>query len=179
MTIESSNNQTPAPTSTVPVGGETSVGSSITNITSRPTTRTEYDISLVQGDTFTLDFHARTVGGLSFDLAGYTASMQLKRSSHSDVLLAELTTNYPQGSYGKGTTGDFSSGSGVTGLTGGIQLNYSGVTGTIRIQIDSDTSASIPRGKHPYDIQVLSNTTGINDTILFGRIDVSGNVTRI
>jgi|TARA_X000001388_G_C2234809_1_gene124810 hypothetical protein len=173
MGIEFNPNKLETPVVSVPV-----LSYDPTVVTKRPVTKTEYDIDLVQGDSFSLDVYAGTTAGISFGLhGGYTASMQIKRSSYSDKLLAELTTAYPRGSFGKGTTGDFSSGSGVTSsLTGGISMDYNGVAGTIRIEIDSYTSGAIPRGKHPYDLQIRGLTTGVLDTILFGRINVQGNV---
>ena len=139
-----------------------------------------YDIKFFQGDTFKLDFSYTTSADVGINLANYTASMQIRRSAHSADLLAELNENYPSGAFGRGSTGsDFSSGSGITGGTGGLVLNYSGTTGDIHIELDSTTSSNIPAGKHSYDLQLVNDSTDVHDTILRGRMTIEESTTKI
>tara|TARA_R100001015_G_C4620980_1_gene178064 strand:+ start:422 stop:865 length:444 start_codon:yes stop_codon:yes gene_type:complete len=138
-----------------------------------------YDIKFYQGDTYKLDFSYTTNANVGINLSNYTASMQIRRSAYSNSLLAELTENYPTGCFGRGVTGsDFSSGSGVTGGTGGLVLNYLGTAGDIHIEIDATTSGNIPSGKHNYDLQLVDDSTGNQDTILRGRLTVVDSVTK-
>mgnify|MGYP003636357609 CR=1 FL=1 len=131
-----------------------------------------YDIKFFQGDTFKLDFSYTTSADVGINLANYTASMQIRRSAHSADLLAELNENYPSGAFGRGSTGsDFSSGSGITGGTGGLVLNYS--------ELDSTTSSNIPAGKHSYDLQLVNDSTDVHDTILRGRMTIEESTTKI
>ena len=139
-----------------------------------------YDIKFYRGDTFKLDFSYTTSANVGINLSSYTATMQIRRSPFSSTLLAELNENYPAGAFGRGITGsDFSSGSGVTGGTGGVVLNYSGTTGDIHIEIDSATSSNIPGGKHSYDLQLVNDSTGVHDTILRGRMTVVESTTKL
>tara|TARA_Y100000004_G_scaffold188130_1_gene241860 strand:- start:565 stop:1002 length:438 start_codon:yes stop_codon:yes gene_type:complete len=138
-----------------------------------------YDIKFFQGDTYKLDFSYTTSSNIGINLSNYTATMQVRRSAFSSTLLAELTEAYPSGCFGRGSTGsDFVSGSGVTGGTGGLVLNYAGTTGDIHIEIDSTTSANIPSGKHSYDLQLVDNSNGHHDTILRGRLTIVDSVTK-
>tara|TARA_R110002020_G_scaffold367654_1_gene579481 strand:- start:1464 stop:1907 length:444 start_codon:yes stop_codon:yes gene_type:complete len=139
-----------------------------------------YDIKFYQGDTFKLDFSYTTSADVGINLSNYTANMQIRRSAFSSTLLAELNETYPAGSFGRGSAGsDFSAGSGVTGGTGGLVLNYSGTTGAIHIEIDSTTSSNIPAGKHVYDLQLVNDSDGVHDTILRGRMTVVESTTKL
>ncbi len=134
-----------------------------------------YDFSLFRGTTFKLDFKYTDGSSQGIDLSSYEAKMQVRRSKSSSQVLAELTENFPTGAFGAGPTGgDFTAGIGVTGLTGGLTLNYNGVTGDIHVEIDTETSLSMPRGKHFYDLQ-LTDSTGSLSTVLKGRIEVKEN----
>ena len=134
-----------------------------------------YDIKIFKGNTYKLDFSYTTSANTGIDLSEYEAKMQIKRSPYDDGLLAELTENYPTGSFGRGLGGDFLTGMGTTGYTGGIILDYLGVTGDVHIHIDSETTFAIPVGKHSYDLQLKNNTDGNKKTILRGRLEIVPN----
>lgn len=131
-----------------------------------------YDIYLYKGNTFKLEFSYTDNLNRGIDLSNYEAKMQIRRSRYDDVLVGELTENYPQGCFGRGLSGDFTSGNGVTGYTGGLILNYNGITGNVYIEIDPETSYAIPVSKNSYDLQLYNQTTGIKTTILRGRIEI-------
>ena len=140
-----------------------------------------YDIYVYTGNTYKLDFCYTDNNNVGIDLSNYEAKMQVRKAPDSPSLLAELTENYPTGSFGRGISGDFVSGSGFTGHTGGIILNYSGVTGDVHIEIDSETTYAMDTGKHSYDFQIKNLSTGTKTTILRGRMDVmpvTRNITR-
>ena len=131
-----------------------------------------YDIYVYRGNTYKLDFSYTDNNNIGIDLSNYEAKLQVRRSAYGPYLLAELTENFPTGSFGRGLSGDFVSGSGVTGNTGGIILNYSGVTGDVHIEIDSETTYAMKTGKHSYDFQIKDLSTGTKTTILRGRLEI-------
>jgi len=134
-----------------------------------------YDIYLYKGNTFKLDFSYTDSNNIGIDLTNYDANMQIRRSPYDDILIAELTESYPTGSFGRGLSGDFQPGNGITGYTGGLILNYKGVTGTVHIEIDSETSYAMPLGKNSYDLQLYNPDTGVRTTILRGRFEILSN----
>ena len=138
-----------------------------------------YDIKLFKGNTFKLNFSYTDSNDIPIHLSSYTAKMQIKRSAYDDVLVAELTDNYPTGSFGRGLSGDFQSGQGVTGFTGGLILNYNGVTGDIHIRLDSETSYAMPLGKNSYDLELYNQDTRTRSTILRGRFEILPNTVSI
>tara|TARA_Y100001938_G_C7928340_1_gene348054 strand:+ start:283 stop:747 length:465 start_codon:yes stop_codon:yes gene_type:complete len=138
-----------------------------------------YDIKFFRGSNFDLDFSYTTSSGARIDLSGSSASMHIRRSTQSELLLGQLTDKYPVGSFGKGlTAAGFSAGFGVTGFTGGISLNHDSVTGDVKIEIDSKTSFGIPRGKHVYDLQIIDSDKE-QKTILRGRCEVLETLVKI
>ena len=142
------------------------------------TNLSNYDINIYRGNTFKLDFKYTDNLNRGIDLSGYTARMQVRRSRYDDKLVAELNENYPNGSFGRGVEEDFTAGNGVLGFTGGIILNYQGVTGQIHIEIDTETTWSMPVGKNAYGLELVENSTGIQRTILRGSFDLLPNTTR-
>jgi len=130
-----------------------------------------YDITVYKGNTYKLDFCYTDSNNVGIDLSNHEAKMQIRKSPYSEYLVCELTENYPSGSFGRGLSGDFVSGSGVTGYTGGLVLNYNGVTGDVHIRIDNETTYGIPVGKYSYDLQ-LKDSNHIRNTILRGRFEV-------
>ena len=130
-----------------------------------------YDIKFFRGSNFDLEFSYTTAAGARIDLSGYSASMHIRRSKDSDTVIGQLTDNYPFGSFGRGLCGDFSPGKGFTGYTGGISLNHNGITGDIKIEIDSESSFGVPRGKHVYDLQLIESDK-TQKTVLRGRLEV-------
>ena len=137
-----------------------------------------YDIYVYRGNTYKLDFCYTDNNNVGIDLSNHEAKMQIRRTPDSKYLLAEIIENYPTGSFGRGLSGDFVSGSGTTGYTGGLILNYLGTTGDVHIHIDRETTYSIPVGKYNYDLQLNNSITGIRTTILRGRFEIM-SVSRI
>jgi hypothetical protein len=147
------------------------------------TTPNYYDILLSQGQTFYLCVGYKDDDGDSVDLDGttYNVSMQVRRSPLvSELLLFSTSDSYPNGVTGGGTTGQFLGTTldpGVNG-TGGITLNYAGVTGDFRIEIDYATTANLPRGRHFYDIDVRNKVSDTVDKVMTGTFEVLSEVTR-
>jgi len=146
-----------------------------------------YDISVDQGSTFIFHMGYCDSAGASIDLAGYTASMQIRRSVVDTQLILDISSS--GGVTGGGSTGEFTTGalSGPSGggsasnLISGITLNgssagVSGTTGGVYIFIDADTMKNVPPGNHLYDFEF--NNSGTIDKIVSGRFEVEGEVTR-
>jgi len=150
-----------------------------------------YDINLYQGQSYFLDLDYTDVNDEVVDLNGATfeARMQVRRSPLVDEkLIAMSSDSYPRGVVGGGNTGYFTGpgfgliaeendSPGVLG-TGGITLNYNGVTGAFRIEIDAETTSNIPAGRHFYDLDVRNKETGFVDKIITGTFEVLSEVTR-
>ena len=151
-----------------------------------------YDINLYQGQSYFLDLDYTDVNDEEVDLNGATfeARMQVRRSPLvTEKLMALNSDYYPNGVVGGGSTGyfvgpGFGLTSGATGDligvigTGGITLNYTGVIGTFRIEIDAETTAHIPPGRHFYDLDVRNKENGFVDKVITGTFEVLSEVTR-
>ncbi len=150
-----------------------------------------YDINLYQGQSYFLDLDYTDVNDEPVDLKGTTfeARMQVRRSPLvEEKLIAVSSDFYPRGVVGGGNTGYFIGAGfglvdennplkGVLG-TGGITLNYTGVIGTFRIEIDAQTTSHIPPGRHFYDLDVRNKETGFVDKVITGTFEVLSEVTR-
>ncbi len=151
-----------------------------------------YDIHLYQGQSYYIDLDYTDVNDNVVDLNPntYEARMQVRRSPLVEQkLIAYNSEYYPNGVVGGGNTGyfvgpGFGLPEGTTGDllgvigTGGISLNYDGVEGTVRIDIDAETTANMPVGRHFYDLDVKDKTTGFVDKIITGTFEVLSEVTR-
>jgi len=150
-----------------------------------------YDINLYQGQSYFLDLDYTDDNDEVVDLNGATfeARMQVRRSPLvEEKLIAVSSDFYPRGVVGGGNTGYFTGPGfglvnennplkGVLG-TGGITLNYTGVIGTFRIEIDAQTTSHIPPGRHFYDLDVRNKETGFVDKVITGTFEVLSEVTR-
>jgi hypothetical protein len=149
----------------------------------------EYDIITEQGASFLLYLKYQQSDETGITLDAYTSSMQVRRSIEDTDLVLHITgttmsmttgTVHNGSVTGGGGTGEFVAGSGVAG-TGQIKLDSSvggatGTTGGILVEIDADTMANVPRGKHFYDLEIRSGNT-VNK-IVRGRFEVIPEVTR-
>ena len=133
-----------------------------------------YNISLYRGNNYNLNFKYTTNDNVGIDLSDTEAKLQIKKSKYSSSLVAELTENWPEGCFGRGLSGDFKSGFGFTGYTGGIILNYDGVTGSVYIEMDIETTFAMNEGKYQYDLQLVQNDKS-QSTILRGKIEILPN----
>ena len=138
-----------------------------------------YTITHDKGTTFKLYAVYKSSTGGAIDLSGQTASMQIRRSpDDTSIVLFATNTSVTGG----GSTGEFSSGEGVTG-SGGITLNsdptgaIDGVTtGGIFIRFDATTSANLPTGRLFYDLEL--NSGGEVPRLIEGRFETKANITR-
>jgi len=150
---------------------------------------TDYDIILYQGQSLNLDLSYKDDAGDAINITGSnnTAHMQVRRSPIVDRLLLNIssvpvgnTVGQANGVTGGGVTGDFAGTAldvGRTG-TGGITLNYKGVTGDIRLHVDYVTTSYVPAGRHFYDIDIFN----VHDNTMFraftGTFEVRRETTR-
>ena len=134
----------------------------------------KYDLSINKGTNFNLFLQYLGTADNAITLAGYSASMQIRRSKDSSYPLIFIT--------GSGITCGYTAGytSGYTGI-GGISLdkNYDGtaLTGGINIKIGWESTSRLPIGRHLYDLELSIGNTYVN-RILEGRVDVSGDINR-
>jgi hypothetical protein len=109
-----------------------------------------YNISVYQGDTFTLQFTIDTDGVL-LDLTSYTAAMQVRPFAASTTKILDLTSS-----------------SGIT---------LGGVAGTVAVNVSAATMAAAAVGRHVYDFE-LTSPSGIKTKILVGAFIIIQEVTR-
>jgi len=136
-----------------------------------------YHFTHYQGDTFLFQFNYTNNDNIPIDLSGASAEMHIRKSPEANKLVAYVTDGYPEGVFGPTGGYDFEYGNGITGSTGGIILNYSGITGRVYIEIDADTMSRVPARRNFYELQV---TLPIGDvtTILKGTFDLARETTR-
>ena len=131
----------------------------------------QYDLNVDRGSTFKVTLDLEDTASDPVDLSNYTAEMQVRRSIKDDKMVCQLTTAWPNGCMGPGTFDEFSKGLGVTAGTGGIVLNYQGVTGQILIEIDSTTSYwSFKKPLSFYDFKLTNNADNSVTTIIKGEV---------
>ena len=145
-----------------------------------------HDLDIDRGATFKLFLEYQTAGTTGINLSGYTADMQVRRSTKTSKIILHLQGNTGErGLTGGGSTGEYVAGATFAGTAGigGIFLNASsvgvteGATGGIFIQADSPTMKNVPEGQHFYDLE-LTDSSGTVTRILEGRFRVSPDVTR-
>lgn len=129
-----------------------------------------YDINAPQGSNFSLHIRYLDENDTPFNLDGYAAKMQIRRSYGLSGILGEFTSN------------PFGATVGLTGSYGGITLNCSiagatGFTGGIFLSVKGVGMSNMPTGRFVYDLQITKDQEAIR--LLDGRFDTSpGSVTR-
>jgi hypothetical protein len=110
----------------------------------------KYNIVAEQGATFNLNFTVQT-DGVPWDFTGYTAAMQVRRSTSSATTLLNLSS----------TNGD-------------ITMNSSG---EVSVTVSATEMTSLPSGRWVYDIEFTSPSDEVT-RLLEGRFIVSAEVTQ-
>lgn len=134
-----------------------------------------YDLKVDQGSTFRFLFTYEDNEGNSVDLSNYSIEMQIRRSIEDDKLVCLLNENWPSGCIFAGLSGEFEKGNGTTGYTGGIILNYNGVTGQVFVEIDSESSFSFNKPKLFYDLEIRGSDDYL-ERVLHGTINISRTI---
>jgi hypothetical protein len=109
-----------------------------------------YNISVYQGDTFTLQFTIDT-DGVPLDLTSYTAAMQVRPFASSTTKILDLVS--PAG------------------------ITLGGNTGQVSVNVSATTMAAAAVGRHVYDFE-LTSPGGIKTKILVGAFIIIQEVTR-
>lgn len=112
----------------------------------------EYDLEILQGETYSKQFIWKDSAGVEVNLTGYTARMQVRQSKASDTVLLELTT-----------------------ANGRIALG--GSAGTIDLSLNATTTAAITWKRGVYDLELVASN-GVVKRLLEGEVTVSKEVTR-
>ena len=110
----------------------------------------KYNIVAEQGATFNLNFTVQTDGTL-WNLTGYTAAMQVRKSTSSATTLLNLSTD---------------SGGGITLTT----------PGQVSVTVPATTMSTVPAGRWVYDIEFTSPGNEVT-RLLEGRFIVTAEVT--
>lgn len=106
------------------------------------------NLYLEQGTTFTTTITLDDVYGETYNLVGYTASSQMRKSYYSSNATATFDTT--------------------------INLGQ----GSVTLSLDSDITANIAAGRYVYDAIIVDTNTNVTTRILEGIIEVSPRVTR-
>lgn len=129
-----------------------------------------YDLSIVQGDTLRWSMYLTGDGGTAYNLGGATLSMQVRKGYYPSALLTSYSSyvspegnsdiNYPEG------------------FSGGLSASATG--GTIYISVGAlYTSLLSSDSVSKYDIQIIHPTTNLVLTILRGAITGIPEVTKL
>ena len=128
-----------------------------------------FDVSIVQGDTLKWAMYLKETGGTAYDLGGCTLSMQVRRSYNPTTLISSYTINVPIGATMAGSP---------QGLIGG--LSASAIGGTIYVSIGSTYTGNFSsEANAKYDIQLTNPRGNDTTTIVRGSISVLPEVTRL
>jgi hypothetical protein len=135
----------------------------------------KYDLSIGKGSNFDFWLQYLTEGNTGVNLSPFRAEMQIKRYRGEEYPVLFLSSN---GGLTYGYTAGFTTG--ITGI-GSIGLNKkydnSGLTGGIRIAIDSNATNSISVGKYFYDLKLIIGTgVTYSQKLVEGRISIEGEV---
>lgn len=106
------------------------------------------NLYLEQGTTFTTTITLDDVYGETYNLVGYTASSQMRKSYYSSNATAIFDTVVNVGQ------------------------------GSVTLSLDSQVTANITAGRYVYDAIIVDTNTNVTTRILEGIIDVSPRVTR-
>lgn len=140
-----------------------------------------YDLSIVQGDTLRWSMYLTGEGGTAYNLSGATLSMQVRKGYYPASSLVSYSAYVPSvfppiivdgqpiGNY----TANF-----PEGYVGGLSASATG--GTIYISIGATyTSLLSSDSTSKYDIQIVHPTTNMVLTILRGAITGIPEVTKL
>lgn len=128
-----------------------------------------YDVSIVQGDTLRWSMYLTGPGGTAYNLSGSTLSLSVRKGYYPSNLVTSYEINVPQG---------LTAIRAPEGILGGITASATG--GTIYIAIGATYTAKLPSEQvAKYDLQLLSSGDYNVITLLRGNIEVIPEVTRI
>ena len=106
------------------------------------------NLLMEQGATFNTTITLDDVYGETYNLIGFTASSQMRKSYYSSNATAVFTTTINSG------------------------------TGTISLALAANTTANIAPGRYVYDTRIINTSDNTVTRILEGIVDVSPSVTR-
>lgn len=121
-----------------------------------------YNISMWQGATFKLSINVKDFNGANLDLTDYAAYMQIREAYGSGTITENLTT----------ANGEIS----LDGANGVIAIELAAER-TANIFVDLNSSSIPPKNMYVYDLD-LEDANNITTKLLFGTVEVYGEVTR-
>ena len=109
------------------------------------------ELYIEQGTSFATTITIDDVSGLSYNLLNYNVSSQIKKSYYTSNVTASFNA-FPSDA----------------------------ANGIITLSLDAPTSANIYPGRYVYDLKIIANTDGANNTfrILEGIVNIAPQVTR-
>jgi hypothetical protein len=129
-----------------------------------------YDLSIVQGDTLRWSMYLTGDGGTAYNLSGATLSMQVRKGYYPSSLLASYSSYVSPAGNANITYPE--------GYVGGLSASATG--GTIYISIGATYTGLLSTDTtSKYDIQVIHPNTNMVLTILRGAITGIPEVTKL
>ena len=101
------------------------------------------------GSTFTATMAVKRTNGQAFDLTGYTARSQLRKSTFSKVAYDVTAT-----------------------------VSSPATSGIVTLSMTAEQTSAVPEGRYLYDLEIVSSSSGIVYRTHSGIASVSGEVTR-
>lgn len=120
-----------------------------------------YDLEMQQGVTFQLQFNVQDANTNPINLTGYVATMQIRPTYSSNVVVESLST---------------ANGEIVMGSNSGVYLFTLPATRTANIYVNTTTGVP-PKSIYVYDIS-LTNLQATTVKIAYGQVTMYGEVTR-
>lgn len=112
-----------------------------------------YDITIEQGATFPLSIIWKDDSGTPINLDGYTARMQVRKSSQSDEVILNLTSNESD-----------------------LSITLGGEDGTIDILIPAEVTAGLEVRRAVYDLELVNDPEITR--LIQGSVTISPEVTK-
>ncbi len=114
-----------------------------------------YNITCDQGATFSRTITWKDSANAAYDIAGYTARMQVRETVNSASYIVALTTENSRIAIG----------------------NTANTKGQVTLTIDANTTANLTPGLYVYDLELVSGG-GVVTRLIEGNFKVKAEVTR-
>jgi hypothetical protein len=122
----------------------------------------KYNLEMWQGATFGLTITVKDAEGATQNLTNYSARMQLRSDYTSGSVSESLTSS----------NGEIS----IVPAEGNLIFELS-ATRTANIHVDL-SNGKPPKTVYVYDLELVDNSTGVVSKLLYGDVNVYGEVTR-
>jgi hypothetical protein len=114
-----------------------------------------YNINCDQGATFSRTITWKDSANTAYNIAGYTARMQVRTAANANSVIVSLTTENSRIAVG----------------------NTANTAGQVTLTIDANTTANLTPGLYVYDLELVSGG-GVVTRLIEGNFKVKAEVTR-